>query len=174
MESRAMKKPELPILLNTTALVSTQDTLVFNDAELSSAPLIGAVQNFGHSLGVAPSQWPDFQMTLYANARSKIVCPCGREAFLNTELFEANDNDIDAGLAHLTEEANRNWFRMRFGKPCAPDARVFLMPDSREKFRVTATILAAAFPKVAESWPRILPANDNCTCTAPANDNFED
>lgn len=147
-------------------------TLMINDAELSSPPLICAIQNFGFSLGVSPSHWPDFQMDLYCNAARAIVCPCGREMMLRTELFEATDEEIDAGRAVMVKEASRTWFRMRFGQPTPKGSRVFLTKPNREKFRVTASILAAAFPDAERNWPRIPIANDNCPEFCAANDNF--
>lgn len=147
-------------------------TFVVNDAELSSPQFIRAVQNFGYGLDVEPSRWHDFLLDCYCNAKQPIVCGCGYEVELNTELFEASDADIDEGRGDDIKEATRNWFRMRFGSAVSEGAHVFLTRPNREKFRVVSSILAAAFPDVACHWPRIKPANDNCPCFKAANDNF--
>lgn len=122
---------------------------VVSDEEMENPHFINdARQTIGDRLSAAPDGIDviDVLMSLYRDYPGRIVDARGVEVFLDTDLLE-------------TEQA-RAWLRA-FLRADGPRRRAaYLRPEARERFRIIASIIRAAYPDEAMMWG-VRPVNDN-------------
>ena len=148
--------------------------LIYNDAELSCPKLTRQVRVFSSAVavmfGLRPCDWHDFLVNRYRDLDVEFYTAIGKPATLPIHVFEFSDHDIDVGNAERVRERINEWFE-RICSPIPPHVTPYVPLESRERFRVLASLLIAAFPEQAADWPRIIPANDNWLLPIPTNDN---
>lgn len=114
---------------------------VVSDAELAQAAFIEDAQvSIGARLRSSPDniEHIDYLTDLYRDFRGRVIGPDGGEVSLDTELLEG--------------ETARSWLR-EFIRPRGPRERAaYLRSQAKERFRVVATIIRAAFPDDAMMW----------------------
>ena len=124
---------------------------VVSDEELRNPRFIDdARRTIGDRLRAAPEQSDviDVLMSLYRDYSGRIVDARGVEVFLDTDALES--------------EQARAWLRA-FHRADAPRRRAaYLRPEARERFRIVASIIRAAFPDAAMMWG-VRPVNDNAS-----------
>lgn len=144
--------------------------MVVNDAELSSPAFLRSVRADTSQLALYPGDMVEWLSDQYCKTKLTVIDGDGRAVYLDTSVFEATDDEIDAGKAKLVAERMRSWFDDSF-LALVPDGVVpRLRREAWERFRVATTIYACVYPLKARRWPRIIPANDNWPEPA-ANDN---
>ena len=117
---------------------------IVSDDEMTPA-FVSDVKETARSLNVSPYDWREHLSDLYRDYKGRIIDEDGNEVFLDTEVFE---------FPH-----HREWsrdFMAHLAEGSAPRIRA----ESRERIRVMASILRAAFPAEADMWG-VRAANDN-------------
>jgi hypothetical protein len=122
---------------------------VVSDAELAQAAFIeDARVTIGERLRSSPDgvENIDYIANLYRDFRGRVIGPDDDEVFLDTELLEG--------------ETAKDWLR-EFVRERGPRQRAaYVRDEARERFRVVATIIRAAFPDDAMMWG-VRAANEN-------------
>lgn len=120
------------------------------DRDLAPA-YVADVRRFMQSLGLSRDAWKPFLIDGYADYPGRIVDARGKEAFLDTSVFDAR--------------SIRYWFRDLL-RPLPKGVRPRLKRTARERFKVTASILKALYPVPALSWGKDI-ANDDTAQVRP-------
>lgn len=119
---------------------------------------------------ITPSQMPDWLSDQYRDAKAKMIDAKGREAELDLSIFEATDEDIDAGRAKDVLEDFREFFRNNAFNAPRGNYRVFVTKKWHKHFATMASVVGVAYPEHSRWWPRVIKgqlidprvANDNC------------
>lgn len=137
---------------------------VFNDAELSCPMLTRKVRELASAVAtierLSPTMWHEFLANQLRDLDVLIYDAVGQPTKLSTEVFEASDEDIDVGNGERVRLRIAEWFE-RICEPIPAHITPYVPKESRERFRVLATLLIASYPDQTASWPRMVPANDN-------------
>ena len=107
------------------------------DVRMTAAALTNA-------LGLTRDRWLDFISDLYRDYGGRILDAGGGEVFLDMEALEISPY----------------WYRDNCMRAPGDEAGLRLREESRERWRIIATILRASFPERAFTWG-MRPANDN-------------
>ncbi|MDH5721904.1 MAG: hypothetical protein OEY94_01100 [Alphaproteobacteria bacterium] len=142
----------------------TRSCLV-TDAELKNPEFVRDVRNFACAMGLQPSDWKPFLTDELEAYPGKIINRHYQEVELNLELFELDDETILHSDSKTLANANDNvceWFETWCCTPCPDGKRSRLNEETKEKFRIVATILRARNPGAAQFWGlKGKAANDN-------------
>lgn len=120
--------------------------LTVSDDELRNPKFLTDVRLSARKKNVSSHRWLDYLCSLYRDYDGTIFDHDGKEVLLDLEAFESVQI--------------REWFRSWISAPDAGDKPPRLRSESRERVRLLATILRAAFPGEARLWG-VEPANDN-------------
>lgn len=131
---------------------------IANDMELADHRFVRMTRETLTSLEVSPSHMVDYLHTIHSRLDVTFINSAYYPAPLNLAEIDTDPEDADLLDACPREEALRYWFHSLM-QPFPPEARPYVTVDTRERFRVVASILIAAQPDLP--WPRTLPANDN-------------
>jgi hypothetical protein len=131
-----------------------------SDFELNNPDFIRDVRNFVVDLSKRPAELLDFILDLFARLDGCIVDGAHRPIHLSTDIFLPSDEDIDQGRAGVVEARIRNWLEETFAAPVPAHITPRVRREARERFRIIATILRAAYPRAAIMWG-VRPSNDN-------------
>ncbi|MEM9668634.1 MAG: hypothetical protein AAF950_06880 [Pseudomonadota bacterium] len=149
---------------------------VFNDAELHSPALIREARNLAALKMPEPRRGRDFLCNLLRDLDDvNFINAVGQIIEVDLAVFGVSDHEIDIGDAARINELIADWFEYTC-QPVPDDITSYVQAHTRERFRVLATILIAAYPEEVKDWPRIIPANDNWVLEAAnaSNHNRED
>lgn len=122
------------------------------DAELENGDFICDLRRHAGAMEIPAERWREFLVNAYRDYPGSVVDEKGKEVWLDLSCFD--DPNI------------RYWFRDTATIPCRPGVSPRLREESRERFRVMATILRAIDPYGAELWG-LRPANDETSLRLP-------
>lgn len=149
----------------------------YNYAELACPDLTRRVRTQAATVAMieslTPSDWCNFLHDLLRDLNVGFYNTAGQSVDLPIHVLGVSDHEIDIGDADLVEARIANWFAY-ICKPVPAHVTPYVTRESRERFRVLASLLIAAYPEETAGWPRIIPANDNWLSPVAANDNEED
>jgi len=147
---------------------------IFNNTELNDPVLIRLTRKVAREVAqtenLSPSNWPDFLIDLFRDLNAEFINNACIPADLPIHVFDPTDEEIDAGEAQKVYARIADWFAY-ITSPVANDTKPRLKSVARERFRVLASLLIAAYPELTANWPRIVPANDNFKLPRASNDN---
>lgn len=145
------------------------------DSELNNPVFVGSVRQHCFKLTrqhqLTPSKWHDFVIDLLRDTKVTIISRSGLEALVDTSVFEASDIQIDTGFEHHVRERIRGWFKATCCTPINSYHQLHVRREARPRFIALASVICAAYPDEAITWPRIWTANDNLHLPQAANDN---
>lgn len=145
------------------------------DAELNNPVFVGNVRQHCYKLTkqhqLTPSKWHNFVIDLLRDAKVTIIDRKGLETLIDISVFEASDIQIDTDTEHQVRERIRGWFKATCCTPIHSYNQLHVRREARPRFITLASVICAAFPDDAITWPRILAANDNLNPPEAANDN---
>lgn len=137
---------------------------VYNDAELSCPTLTRKVRELAAAVAIiknlSPPAWHEHLTDLYRDLDVLFFNSVGQPAELAIGVFEVSDQDIDVGNGERVRLRIAEWFE-RICEPVPAHITPYVPKESRERFRVLATLLIASYPDQTATWPRMVPANDN-------------
>ncbi len=136
-----------------------------SDEEMNSPDFVRDVRLFAYILGLLPSAWKDYLAEEYMAFPGVIVDKkTGRHVDLDMDVFEIDDDIHFEGSSESISTKGKNitdWFGRVCCTPC-PDDVTRIRKESRERFKVFATILRARNPGAAVFWGmKGKAANDN-------------
>lgn len=120
--------------------------LIVSDRELDNPFFIQDLRAFAYSRNISKYHWLDYLTDLYRDLEGCIIDDQHLVVWLNMELLEVPNP--------------HEWFRHFCNRPVQPGTLPQLHPKTRERVRILATILRAAFPEIARFWG-VRGANDN-------------
>jgi hypothetical protein len=112
-------------------------TRLVSDRELADPAFIRSLRDFCFGLNISSYQWLDCLTDLYRDVRGCIVDESGCTVFLDMDVFE---------IPHI-----RDWFRDFCCTPCKPQITPYVRFEAKERARVLATIIRAAYGYPPES-----------------------
>ncbi|MEL6824773.1 MAG: hypothetical protein AAFN91_00890 [Pseudomonadota bacterium] len=134
---------------------------VFNDAELQSPELIRKVRALAAKTIPEPRNGVDFVADCLRDLPEvQFVNSIGQYVDIDLSIFEPTDNQIDLGDAERISARMADWFEY-ICSPVPDHVTPYVLPHTKERFRVLATILIALHPIEVSEWRRFIPSNDN-------------
>jgi len=141
-------------------LLPVRPISVVTNLDLQNSEFVRDVRNFAASLRIPQSRLLDAFLEAYARSDTCVVDDEGRPTTLRFDCLLPSDQEIDEDRGVIVEARIQNWleetFAVRVPSHVTPHVRV----EARERFRVIATILRAAYPREAMMWG-VRASNDN-------------
>lgn len=147
---------------------------VIADKELEDRDLIFAIRNtcfeVSRTKELMPGDWLTFLTNTYHHLKVMMVDINGRPLWLNTDVFEASDEEIDADMWPTITRRRREFFEYNCCR-AANENGGNVEKAWRRQFLVMASIVGAAMLEEAGRWPRRTVVRAIWDIKKPANDN---
>ena len=135
--------------------------------QLANPEFVRDVRNFAASKRLPRARLLDTFLEALARVDACFINEDGHPITLRFDCLLPTDQDIDRGRGKIIEARIQNWLEETFTVPVPSHVTPHVRVEARERFRVIATILRAAYPQHAMMWG-VRAANDNSPPIPPA------